>query len=30
MDLGLLTAALVAVAGAVLVLAWLPARSGQG
>jgi EmrB/QacA subfamily drug resistance transporter len=30
MDLGLLTAALVAVAGTVLVLAWLPARTGKG
>jgi len=29
MDLGLLTGAVVAVAGALLVLLWLPARSGQ-
>jgi hypothetical protein len=30
MDLGLFTAALVALAGAATVLAWLPARSSQG
>jgi hypothetical protein len=29
MDLGLLTAAVVALAGALLALAWLPARSGK-
>ncbi|HTP15811.1 MAG TPA: MFS transporter [Streptosporangiaceae bacterium] len=30
MDLGLLTGAVVAIAGCLLVLVWLPARSGQG
>jgi EmrB/QacA subfamily drug resistance transporter len=30
MDLGLLTGAVVAIAGSLLVLAWLPARPGQG
>jgi hypothetical protein len=30
MDLGLLTVALVALAGALLALTWLPRRSGQG
>ena len=30
MDLGLLTGAVVALAGALLTLAWLPARAGQG
>ncbi len=30
MDLGLLTGAVVAIAGCLLVLAWLPSRSGQG
>ncbi len=30
MDLGLLTGAVVAIVGCLLVLAWLPARSGQG
>jgi hypothetical protein len=30
MDLGLLAGAVVALAGALLALAWLPARSGQG
>jgi hypothetical protein len=29
MDLGLLTAAVVALAGAVAALAWLPRRSGR-